>query len=613
MKKRLEDTKMSRRKFLKACGAVGGAGVLGSFLGYDFLKPQRAWAVTYTPNLQLLLPETSTGLVTPMYDNLTKIDTAYYGIPMQAVYGGGPFGASNGLLSVTAYQSSGVYQIDPNAALDGNGFPTNNELSDVVNAMINAHPQGVSIYIPKGNYWIGPDKEIQLRSCVRIVADPQARIMKKGSPSSSVKGMISNRGATGTTGYFIREVEIRGGIWDSRQDYSGNLDATGTSAFGRPVVNLAHTQNVIVSDCRFVNNHSDSTIQLVGCQYVTIRQNHFEGFKPIPSGSPNIALNSASACIRAEACKSGVILPAGSADGTICKDISVTGNSAVASGALLPHLCFFRKSLYESASPSWSIRILNNLVAGAEGHAVDITNAHHVIVANNQIRSKGNGIAVREHASSYEASKSIVINANLISVLSQNIEAIHVPGVSGKRPSLVSITDNTISDGITGAKGVYVQYADDLVVSGNTIRKVVTHSIQIFACTKCLVVGNGISQGMHGILVTSSSFANVQKNTLTQCTGTPVKIDTSTQVIVSENSIGNHTPSGTQYGIHVAGTSSQIVLASNQLMQSTVFTNAIRTESTSSHVNAWGNMSFGAGALSLNASNSIATDGNKSV
>jgi hypothetical protein len=44
MKRKLGDTQMSRRKFLKVFGTVGGSAMLSSFLGYDLFKPQKAWA-----------------------------------------------------------------------------------------------------------------------------------------------------------------------------------------------------------------------------------------------------------------------------------------------------------------------------------------------------------------------------------------------------------------------------------------------------------------------------------------------------------------------------------------------------------------------------------------
>lgn len=431
----------------------------------------------------------------------------------------------------------------------------------------------VKVIIPPGSYEI--TGTICMYSNIYLYA--VGATIKKTSPGKHLVLRLGNtrESAGGYDGY--RNVTIEGGTWDL--NYPSVQDKEGAGGFVGFCI--GHARNVVIKNATFLNNLKSHFIEFGGVQNARVTGCTFRGYwKGYElGGQESIQLDP---CIGQD----GVFPQYEPFDGTVCSDITVTGNTFedVFAGVGSHSMVYDR--------PVKNVVISNNTFRNIKKRAVWCLNYQNARVENNDMINVGGGVYIRSMYSDNtylapgqgaanggnQQAGNVTVQNNRISTSESGVigggnwqsfgihingELLKTPkkGIPGQAYTLkqVYIRNNTITG---SGNGIRLLMARQCEVSGNSLSlrrnaKISNRGIYLGAASDNVITKNTVknpqSAGIYvynggSLYKTASQRNNITYNNVSACAGNGVQLD----ALSSETSVHSNTVSGnTGKGIYV--------------------------------------------------------------
>ncbi|MEU3493038.1 right-handed parallel beta-helix repeat-containing protein [Kitasatospora cineracea] len=397
----------------------------------------------------------------------------------QAVTGGGP------VVNVLDYKPAGTDDTTAfHNAFDGN--------------------PGATVLIPPGTYTL--TMGVRLTAGTTVVAYG-ARIVRGADACSAllhnVNGGVEAPGYTGPG-----RISVLGGTWDM----AGATLTRQTDAFA-----FAHAADLLFRDCVIVNVPSAHAIELNAVRGVRVLDCVFEGMSS--------AFGADKEAVQITGATSSANLPAPPYDLTPCVDVLVSGCTLRPPTA--PGYVNFGALCGDHGGATGmvhsNVRVVGNRIEGATLAAVRVVDWQRSVVSGNTIESASNaGIDVRSLASNPLAG--LLVQGNTITGTGNGGSLSGGITVSGRAEAPITglvVSGNAVAN-TQGEHGVYVGYAPQAVVSGNTV----TRTLRNDKASNCQAVQLDYSPG-----------SVLTDNTATDIAGDGLFVNASTGSLVSGNRV----------------------------------------------------------------------------
>lgn len=158
----------------------------------------------------------------------------------------------------TRFNNEKIYNIKDYGAVGDGSVIENTAIQSILDKALIEN--GITVYFPVGIYKInGP---LEVFSNTHLILDDNAIITRQLHGA-----LLMNGEYKGSVQYS--NIHIEGGIWDMDNDdssYSGSVHFV-----------LGNADNILIENCKFLNNHGNHALDIAGCENVTIRDCQFIG------------------------------------------------------------------------------------------------------------------------------------------------------------------------------------------------------------------------------------------------------------------------------------------------------------------------------------------------
>lgn len=370
--------------------------------------------------------------------------------------------------------------------------------TSIVTAAAAIASTGGKIFVKNGTYLHDSDSGgIPLPSNCILEGESHAAIIKLdddvvGSTESGIDLIYNKDGNTGNTNIIIRNLQIDGN--GANNAWTGNEGQLFSYAHGRNGVSFRNTQRVLVEGCYIHDTRANAVRALRDSAKITVVNNHIvdcdRGFYSVPGD--------------------------GSSDDTLAVEEVIVSNNTIENPKVGVYISAFTTNF---------------------------------VVANNTIR----GVVPR--STSYGV-------------------GIFTDGASMVKPW--TITGNSVTLSATGKKGiqVYSGNASYPQAYGTVVGNAVSggahashnNGIDIEECHWVTCIGNSIhDSGDKGIRIVNSDSVTCQGNTIYDCNGVGITAEASDEVVIT----GNQIEDAGGNGIQVLDTSTNLVVSNNRIYNPT--------------------------------------------
>jgi len=360
-------------------------------------------------------------------------------------------------------------------------------------------------------------------------------------------------------------ITVLGGTWDM----AGAVYTRQTDAMA-----FAHAQDVLIQDCTIVNVPSAHAIELNAVRGVRVVDCVFDGLDTTVAPDKE--------AVQITGATSAANLAAPPYDLTPCADVLISGCTLRATatagynnfGALCGDHGGAAGMLHRG------VRVVDNRIEAATAEAIRVSDWKQAVIQGNIIESARNaGIDVRSRSTTQNALASILIQGNTIDGTGNPDCVSGGITVSGKAGALVTglvISGNVLS-GTQGEHGVYVGYAPQAVVTGNSIVGTTRNknasncqAIQLDNSPNSVLTDNTASGiAGDGMFVNFSDGTLMSGNRITGCATHGITAS-SNDLAVRGNMLSGLNTDGAanQYGIRIGNNAKNVSLQGNVVRRS---------------------------------------------
>ncbi|MFJ5924567.1 right-handed parallel beta-helix repeat-containing protein [Kitasatospora sp. NPDC092948] len=421
---------------------------------------------------------------------------------------------------------------------------------------------GATVLIPPGVYLLTKG---MLLAAGTTVSAYGARIVRNSAACSAlvhnVNGNIQVPGYSGPGG-----LTVLGGTWDM----AGAVYTRQTDAMA-----FAHARDILVRDCTIVNVPSAHAIELNAVRGVRVVDCVFEGL--------NTAIEKDKEAVQITSATSAANLPAPPYDNTSCADVLISGCTLRATGTAgydnFGSLCGDHGGAVGAVHSG--VRVVDNRIEAATAEAIRVSDWSRAVITGNVIESARNaGIDVRSKSpGSPNALASILIQGNTIDGVGNADCLSGGITVSGKATGPITglVVSGNVVTGTQGEHGVYIGYAPQAVVSGNSIPGTLRNgkasncqAIQLDYSPNSVLTNNAASGiGGDGLFVNFSDGTLVSGNRVAGC-ATHGLMASSNDLVVRNNLFSGLNTDGAadKYGIRIGNNAKNVSIQGNLVRRS---------------------------------------------
>ncbi|RKE23153.1 right-handed parallel beta-helix repeat-containing protein [Streptomyces sp. TLI_171] len=426
---------------------------------------------------------------------------------------------------------------------------------------------GATVLIPPGVYLLTAGMVLAAGTTVSAYG---ARIVRNDTACSA---LLKNIDGSDTPGYSgPGRITVLGGTWDM----AGATFTRQTDAFA-----FAHAQDLLIRDCTIVNVPSAHAIELNAMRGVRVLDCVFDGL--------NTVVDRDKEAVQITGSTSSGNLPAPPYDFKPCVDVQISGCTLRATttpgydnfGALCGD---------HDGAPGvvhTGIRVTGNHIEAATAEAIRVVDWQHAVVSGNTVRGARNaGIDVRSQSRTTPNPLSgILIQGNTVDGTG-NADCVNGGvTVAGKAAAPITglVVSGNVVAGTQGEYGIYVGYAPQAVVSGNSVVGTARNAkasncqaIQLDYSPNSVLTDNSASAvAGDGMFVNFSDGSTVGGNRIAGCATHGLCVS-SNDLAVRNNVISGLNTDGVadKYGIRIGNNAKNVSLQGNQVRRSGAATDA---------------------------------------
>ncbi|WP_282204036.1 right-handed parallel beta-helix repeat-containing protein [Kitasatospora fiedleri] len=416
---------------------------------------------------------------------------------------------------------------------------------------------GATVLIPPGTYTLSAG--VRLAAGTTVVAYG-ARIVRGTDACSALLHNVDG-GAQVPAYSGPGRISVLGGTWDM----AGALYPRQTDAFA-----FAHAQDLLIRDCTIVNVPSAHAIELNAVRGVRVVDCVFEGL--------NTAVGKDKEAVQITGATSAANLAAPPYDNTPCTDVLISGCTLRATTAAgygdFGALCGDHDGAPGVVHSG--VRVLGNRIEAATAEGIRVADWQQSVVSGNTVESARNtGIDVRSQSrTAPNTLTGLLIQGNTVTGTGGPDCPSGGITVAGKAAAPITglvVSGNAVA-GTRGEYGVYVGYAPQAVVSGNTVTGTARNAkasncqaIQLDYSPESVLTDNAASGiAGDGLFVNFSDGSLVSGNRVSGC-ATHGLAASSNDLVVRNNLFSGLNTDGAadKYGIRIGNNAKNVSVQGN--------------------------------------------------
>ncbi|WP_262702059.1 MULTISPECIES: right-handed parallel beta-helix repeat-containing protein [Streptomyces] len=453
---------------------------------------------------------------------------------------------------------------------------------------------GGQVLIPPGTYRLAT-LPLRIWRKTRLTLMP-GTVMQRAADATVITNGAAGQDYGGYTGHG--DLVIEGGVWDMRGTTSG-LTAS------RMCISLGHAQNILIRDTEVRDVPGYHAIEVNACKDVRILTSRFVGF--VNPGGRDF-----SEAIQPDLAKGSAYFGAfGPYDHTPCEDLLVSGCYFGPSGTAGTQAWPRGIGSHSATITKWHrrVRVIGNTFEGCPQYAMTAYNYEDVTFEGNTVTGCGAGFRAQPpvttdpndtqlpdgtQTNASQAVKNFAVVGNTFRALTGNDDAVTLDGVPTGKVMNVTIVGNVI-DGSGGIEnGVRLIHAQQVTVTGNTVRGAAGTGISQDNVDGATVTGNRIyAPGASGVSCDTGTGVLIANNTVRDAGTNGVHILGGSEVQAMHNMIRSPSRSASgNYGIRVSSTADRITIVGNTVRKNGSGNEAaygLSVTNTCTNIRRWGN------------------------
>ncbi|GAA2971363.1 right-handed parallel beta-helix repeat-containing protein [Streptomyces enissocaesilis] len=426
---------------------------------------------------------------------------------------------------------------------------------------------GGQVLVPPGTYAVGATLRIYRNT--RLTLMPGA-VLRRTAPGTMLLNGDADQTFGGYTGHG--NIVIEGGVWDMRGTTAG-LTASAMC------ISIGHARGITIRDVEILDVPGYHAIELNSTAQALVENCQFRGYVD-PGG------RTFSEAVQIDLAKASSVFGGfGPYDQTACEDITVRGCYIGPSGTAGTIAWPRGVGSHAATIDRWHkrIRIIGCTVADGAQFAVGAYAWQDCHIEGNSITGQGAGVHVWTNNESdtnattnaagvqtgaSQETRGTVIVGNTMRNLGGYDDAITVIGEPTGKMTSVVITGNSIdiSTGDGSQGGIRLEHAEQLTVTGNTVRSVAGTGISLVNAVGGAVTGNRIlSPGGSGIACAPCTGMQITGNTIREPASHGVHVQGGSDVQIASNYIKGASRNSGNFGIRVTTSADSILITDNKI------------------------------------------------